>query len=121
MEDVKKDEGVILSDIKDLLNIPSESEVFDNEILIHINSVISVFSQLWNTTGTLDVTKETTWSEYLAGREFNAVKSLVYLKVRLIFDPPTTSFTQTAIEKQIADLEYRLIVQGDIEDDKEEV
>lgn len=118
MDEVEVKQTTILEDIKKLLNVLDDS--FDDEILLHINGVISIFGQLWNTDGVTTIEKETIWDEYFNGIDFCAAKTLIYLKVKLIFDPPATSFAITAYEKQIADLEYRLIVQGDIEDEKKE-
>lgn len=123
MSDVVNEEveqNTILNDIKILLNIGKDVEVFDAELILHINSVLSVFGQLWNTNGITKIDKASKWEDYFKERQFEAVKELLFLKVKLIFDPPQTSFGIAAYEKQIADLEYRLIVQGDIEDEKQE-
>ena len=58
--------------------------------------------------------KTKTWVDYLgANANLEAVKSYIYLKVRLIFDPPTSSSLIEAINRQIAELEWRLLIQVD--------
>lgn len=102
----------ILDSTKKLLGIDSEYDVFDPEILVHINSVFSTLTQLG--VGPDDgfyVDENTTWSMFLgADNRINSVKTYVYLKVRLLFDPPTTSFAIDSFKKQAEELEWRLNV-----------
>jgi hypothetical protein len=50
-----------------------------------------------------------TWANFVGDSlDINAVKTYIYLKVRLLFDPPTTSFAITAFENQAKELEWRL-------------
>ena len=53
------------------------------------------------------------WDDFFEGvtdHQYNAVKSYIYLKVRQLFDPPTTSYLISAVERQITELEWRLNV-----------
>lgn len=104
----------ILEDVKKLLGFSWDYTAFDQDIILHINSVLTTLSQLG--IGPADgyevIDASQTWAEYLTGySNFNAVKSYIYLRVRLLFDPPATSFAITSIQEQINQLEWRLNVQ----------
>lgn len=106
----------ILTSIKKMLGIREDYEHFDQDIIIHINSVFLVLNQLgvgpkepYSITG-----PDETWADFfLDGSTINLVKSYVYLKVRLIFDPPTTGVLHEAMERQIQEFEWRLNVQAE--------
>ena len=106
----------ILNDIKKLLGFDPDYTAFDTDIMIHNNSVIMGLEQLGVGNNNYQISsKDDTWGNYLAGTNINleAVKSFIYLKVRLIFDPPATSFTIEAYQKQIAEYEWRLFLQAE--------
>ena len=106
----------ILDSIKKLLGFDPDYTTFDTDIMIHINSVIMILGQMGVGNNNYQISsKDDTWSNYLAGTSLNfeAVKSYIYLKVRLIFDPPATSFTIEAYQKQIAEYEWRLFLQAE--------
>lgn len=110
-------ENSILKSIKKLLGIDDDYNVFDTDIIMHINSVFMTLHQLgvgpekpFNITGNNE-----TWDQFTRGRiDISAVRTYVYLKVRLIFDPPTNSFTITALENQAKEYEWRLMAQREI-------
>jgi len=109
-------EGSILTDIKQLLGQESDDSSFDLDIMIHINSVFFDLQQIGvGPKDGFEITDaSTTWDAYLgSNKNLNAVKTLIYLKVRLIFDPPTNGFLVTSYEKQIEKLEWRLMVEMD--------
>ena len=106
----------ILDSIKKLLGFDPDYTAFDTDIMIHINSVIMGLVLLGVGNNNYQISsKDDTWGNYLAGTNINleAVKSFIYLKVRLIFDPPATSFTIEAYQKQIAEYEWRLFLQAE--------
>ena len=106
----------ILDSIKKLLGFDPDYTAFDTDIMIHINSTIMGLEQLGVGNNNYQIiSKDDTWGNYLAGTNINleAVKSYIYLKVRLIFDPPATSFTIEAYQKQIAEYEWRLFLQAE--------
>lgn len=113
----------ILTTIKQILGIIEEYTYFDSDLIIHINSIFSVLNQLGigPENGFSISDKTTKWSDYLSDDDLtlNMVKTYISLKVRLLFDPPQGSALIDAIEKQIAELEWRLNVQVD-PGDKEE-
>lgn len=103
----------ILTDVKKVLGIDESYEAFDLDIMMHINSIFSVLTQLGigPEDGFLVENKDQTWGQFLElDNRFNQVKTYVYLRVRLLFDPPATSFTIAAMERQIEELGWRLNV-----------
>lgn len=105
------DEDSILTSIKKLLGIGATDESFDTDILIHINTVFSVLHNIGAAppAGFFITGPDEKWSDFLADRaNVQMVKTYMYLKVRIVFDPPATSFALTAMEKMAAELEWRL-------------
>ena len=101
----------ILESVKKVLGIAPEYLAFDQDIVMHINSAFSVLHQLGvGPDEPFMIEDETaTWTEFLGTeRGVNSVKSYVYLRVRLLFDPPATSFVLGAMEKQIEELGWRI-------------
>jgi hypothetical protein len=91
-----------------------EDASFDTDIIIHINSVFFILNQLGvgPETGFFITGTDELWSAFLVEkRDIEAVKTYVYLKVRLIFDPPTSAFVVEAMERQIREFEWRLNTQ----------
>lgn len=103
----------ILDSTKKILGLDSDYKHFDVDIIMHINSIFSQLTQLG--VGPEDgfeiEDNSTLWSAYLGGnKKINLVKSYMYLKVRILFDPPTTSFDITAKQDQIKEFEFRINV-----------
>ena len=111
-------EESILTSIKKLLGIAEEYTQFDTDLIIHINTVLSVLGQIGvgseNRQSIID--KNATW-ESVIGTEskLDMVKSYVYLKVKLLFDPPQSSAVMDAINRNIGELEWRISVETDPE------
>ena len=107
--------GSILDSIKKLLGLNAEVLVFDQEIIIHINSVFSELAQMGigPTAGFAIDGPEDKWSDFLEEDTplLNNVKTYIYLKVRLLFDPPTASPLTEAINQQIKEIGWRMYVQ----------
>lgn len=104
----------ILTSIKKMLGIEEEYTQFDTDILININSALLTINQLGigPDTGFYITSKTETWTSLLGARiDIEAVKTLVYLKVRLLFDPPSNAFVVDSIERTIKEFEWRLNVQ----------
>ncbi|MBQ0141865.1 MAG: hypothetical protein KBT06_03530 [Prevotellaceae bacterium] len=102
----------ILTSIKKLLGIPEEYEQFDADLIMHVNSVLFILNQLGVGPQFTISSKDETWQEYLGEEliDYEAVKSYVHLKVKLLFDPPQSSAVAEAIKNMISELEYRLYV-----------
>ena len=104
----------ILDSIKKLLGIDEMDLNFDQELIMHINSVFMVLNQLGvGPVGGFKISSnEEVWTDFVGTRlDLESVKSYIYLKVRLLFDPPQNSFLVSSIEKQIEEQEWRLQVQ----------
>lgn len=106
----------ILVSIKKLLGVDEYCDHFDTDIIIHINSALMVLNQLGvgPSTGFVVTSNSETWSDFLGeNKAIESVKTYVYLKTRLVFDPPQTSSVIDAINRQISELEWRINVAVD--------
>lgn len=104
-------EQSILIGTKQTLNIPADYDAFDYDIISHINAVFFQLAELGlgPAEGFMIEDETTTWSDFpIPISQLNAVRSLVFLKVRLLFDPPATSFGIDAMERQIKQFEWML-------------
>ena len=104
-------EESILTSVKKLLGIADDYTHFDTDIIMHINSVFSIYQQLGigPEEGFSIKDKDSKWNEFTDNEPLlNAVKSDMYFRVRLMFDPPTNSALLESIKKQIDELEWRL-------------
>lgn len=106
----------ILTSIKKLLGITEEYEQFDTDIIIHINSVFMILNQLGvgPSDGFSIKDKSATWSDFMSEDDsrFASVKSYMYLKVRLLFDPPSSSVADS-MKQMINEYEWRLNVSAE--------
>ena len=112
----------ILNSIKKLLGITEEYTPFDTDIIIHINSVFSILNQLGiGPKGGFCITGDSEeWTDFLGEATLlEMVKTYIYLKVKLIFDPPLNSSVAASIEKNISEIEWRLSGMS-MEDENEE-
>lgn len=101
----------ILTSVKKNLGIDEAYAVYDPDILMYLNAVMSTLNQIGvgPEEGFLVEDESTTWGDLLGtDPRLNHVRTYVTLRVRMLFDPPQTSYLQTAIEKQISELEVRL-------------
>lgn len=105
----------ILLTVKKMLGIDQDYHAFDIDIVVHINSVFLTLYQLgigpktpYEISG-----DEETWEDFYGSTPIPGVKSYVYLKVRLLFDPPTNSFLVQNMKDQIAEFEWRLNVHAE--------
>ena len=107
----------ILTSIKKLLGgMEADYTHFDSEIIMYINSAFMSLTQLG--VGPADgfqITDATTnWDDFVANRlDLGGIKTYIYLKVKLMFDPPQAGVVIAAIQDQIKELEWRLNVQVD--------
>ena len=103
----------ILTSIKKLLGIDEEYTQFDSDIIMHINSVFLNLTQLGvgPSEGFQIEDDSDTWEDFIGdSNQLQAVKSYVYLKVKLLFDPPLSSSVIESMNRMIAELEWRLNV-----------
>ncbi len=103
----------ILTSIKKLLGIIEAYEHFDPDIIMHINSVFSILTQLGVGTpeGFSISGKSETWADFISDdKRLEMVKSYMHLKVRMLFDPPLSSPVIDSIQRTINELEWRILV-----------
>lgn len=108
----------ILTSTKKILGIEEDYTAFDTDIIIHINTILDVLHQLGigPDEGFMIEGKEETWDDFLGGDILlNDVKTYIYLRVRLLFDPPTTSYLIEALTNQYKELEWRINVKREEE------
>jgi len=102
----------ILTSIKKMLGPTAEYEYFDPDIIMHINTAFMELNQLGvgPSEGFRIEDESTTWNEYIPedDKRFEAVKTLIYLKVKLVFDPPASSTILESMNRTIDRLEWRL-------------
>ena len=108
----------ILSSVKKQLGAEIDYEHFDPEIILNINAAFATLNQLgvgpkdgFSITGEDEV-----WADYISDNDniLNLVKPYVYLKVKLIFDPPQVSYVMDAYQKMVEEYEWRLKTACDI-------
>lgn len=107
----------ILDDIKKMLGLSSDYTVFDKDIIIHINTAIMALQQMGVGVSYAYYVKNARdrWDDFLNGHEdLEAVKTYIYLRVRMAFDPPTSSAVIDAMNRTMSELEWRLNVRADI-------
>lgn len=104
----------ILNSIKSMLGPDGDYDDFDGDIIIHINSALSVLTQLGvGPPKGFRVKDDTnTWGEFIPTDrdDLDSIKTYVYMKVKLIFDPPQSSAVIEAFKEQIKETEWRLNV-----------
>lgn len=125
----------ILTSIKKIVGIAESDTSFDPDIIMHVNTIFSVLNQLGigPTTGFMIEDATPTWDDFLSIKQvgqlqadgtitytdeqlaginklLNMVKTYAYLRVRLIFDPPQTSFVIESVNEQIKELEVRMSI-----------
>jgi len=110
----------ILNTIKKMLGIPTTDTAFDEDIIVNINSTLMTLQQIgvgpdlvFSVTGVTEL-----WADLLTDPAmYQATKTYVYLSVKLVFDPPATSFILDAISRQKEEYLWRLTVQVPIPPD----
>lgn len=107
-------ETSILNSTKKTLGIADDYTAFDLDIITHINTALSTLTQLGigPVEGFMIEDDSAVWEDFLDESDFqlNSVKSYVFLRVRQLFDPPTTSYLIESFDRQIRELEWRLNV-----------
>lgn len=106
----------ILTSIKKLLGIAEEDTSFDQDIIMHINTVFTILTQLGvGPAGGFYIEDDSAiWDDFVSNDpRLNSIKTYIYTKVRMMFDPPTMSSVAEAMNKNISELEWRLNVTVD--------
>lgn len=108
----------ILTSIKKMLGIDEAYTHFDADIIMHINSVLMILTQLGvgPEEGFVIEDDTSTWINFIPeanAAQLHAVKTYIYMKVKLVFDPPLSSAVIESMNRQIAEFEWRLNVAVD--------
>lgn len=107
----------ILTSIKKMLGIDKDDDSFDVDIIAHINSVLFILTQagVGPSSGFRIDSDQQTWDDFIPEKKgnFDLVKTYIYQKVRLIFDPPPNATLLQSTKELIAEFEWRLNIAGD--------
>jgi hypothetical protein len=106
-------ETSILISTKKILGIAEDYTVWDLDIITHINSAFFDLTQLGvgPANGYVIRDESDQWSDFIGDDlQLESVKTYIYLRVKLVFDPPSTSYAIAAMKDQIDKLEFRLNV-----------
>lgn len=115
MPDLPQTESILTS-IKKLLGITEEDTSFDADLIIHINTFLTRLVQLGvGMPGFTLVDAQQTWDDFITSdiTKWHQAKTYVYLRVRMIFDPPSNGTTAKAFEDNARELEWLLYVDSD--------
>ena len=113
----------VLTSIKKMLGIVEEYTHFDADLIMHINSVLSILNQIGvgPSEGFSIEDQEDVWTDFIPqSPKLEFVKSYVYMKVKLLFDPPISSAAIESINRLTSELEWRIQVATDPVKDKRE-
>ena len=104
----------ILESIKKLLGIPKEYTAFDVDVIMHINTAFAILNQLglgpeggYGIEGYDEV-----WDDYIVSYNMSMIKTFIYLKVRLAFDPPSSTALIESMQRTLDELTWRLELEG---------
>lgn len=104
----------ILTSVKKLLGPGADNSDFDTDIIIHINSAFAILTQLGvgPSEGFSIDNEYPIWDDFISSEDkrFRMVKTYVYMKVKLVFDPPTNSSHLQALKDAVDEYEWRLNV-----------
>lgn len=109
----------ILNTIKKLIGLDKDYGVFDIDLIVAINSSFMILNQLGiGPEKPFSITDGTaTWADFFGDEEiFALAKSYIYLRTKLLFDPPSSGVLHEAVERQISEFEWRMHVQADYND-----
>lgn len=108
----------ILNTIKKLFGPEATYDAFDTDLIIHINTYLRVLNQLGVGVQNFRITgADEIWEDFLGENEalLDEVKTYLYLRVKTVFDPPSSSIVMNAIKEQVDELTWRLRVSGEHE------
>lgn len=104
----------ILESIKKLLGIPKEYDAFDVDVIMHINTAFAILNQLglgpeggYGIEGYDEI-----WDDYMTSYNMSMIKTFIYLKVRLAFDPPSSTALIESMQRTLDELTWRLELEG---------
>lgn len=109
-------EESILITIKKKLGLSKDYDAFDTDVITNINSSLMILGQLGvgQSTGFRITGPDETWSNFIGDRiDLEGIKDFIYMKARIVFDPPSSAAALQALKEEVKELEFRLNVQVD--------
>lgn len=105
----------ILDSVKSYCGILPEDESFDTDILMSINAIMVVLNQFGVGPSEVFIVESSaeTWSDFLGDNPIGGVREYVNMRVRNLFDPPTNTYVKQALDEQIDEFEWRILVEVD--------
>lgn len=106
----------ILPTVKQLMGIDRNYNVFDTDLIVAINSAFMILNQLGvGPDPPYHIEDDTaTWEDFSSDvNDLQALKSYIYLRAKILFDPPSSGVLHEAVERQISEFEWRLTVQAE--------
>lgn len=107
----------ILISVKKLLGLSEEDDSFDTDVMFHINTVFSALTQMGigPSNGFMITGAETEWNDFIQDNtKIEMLKTYVYMRVKLMFDPPTNTSVLECLKELIKELEWRLFTEFDL-------
>lgn len=111
--DINVDDSILLS-IKKMLGMEPEFTQFDPDIILHINTIIQVLYQIGLDIpeGFVVVDQNNLWTDYIQNPRYvkitSLIKQYIFMRVRMIFDPPSSQTLSTAIQESINEMQWRI-------------
>ena len=105
----------ILLSVRHAIGGDINGSAFDADLIMHINTVFNILQQMGigpSTNFTIQ-NEESEWTDFCGEDELPMVKTYMYLKVRLLFDPPSSSFVLDSMRNQAEEMEWRMNVEQD--------
>lgn len=103
----------ILTSVKKILGITEEYTHFDDDLIMHINTILMALTQMGigNRSYFHIESADSTWADFISDKvDIDAIKTYVALRVKLIFDPPQSSTHLQAIQETIKECEWRMYI-----------
>lgn len=106
-------ETKILETVKQIVGIVPDDTSFDLDIKTHINSIMTNLLQIGvGNPNAIPITENTLWNDFVDKNNLASIKTYISSKVRLIFDPPTSSIVYNSINEQCKEIEWRLSIEN---------
>lgn len=110
----------VLATIKTMIGPSADYDAFDVDLLVHINSTLMYLAQMGVVPDGTKITENTEWSSLTTDEKLEGIKSYIYFKAKIMFDPPASSTILNAYNEEIKQLEWRLYIATDKDDSSNE-
>ena len=106
----------VLETIKTMVGPSIDYGAFDVDLIVHINSTLMYLAQMGVVEDGTKINSATTWSEITTDEKLEGIKSYLYFKARIMFDPPANATILNAYQEEIKQLEWRMFITCDERD-----